>query len=39
MWVQFLPGAPMPRGPVLAYAGDPAQGEQRLWQFGVRVHF
>ena len=22
-----------------AFAGDPLQGEQRLWQFGARVHF
>lgn len=22
-----------------AFAGDPAQGEQRLWQFGARFHF
>ncbi|HXT22741.1 MAG TPA: TonB-dependent receptor [Thermoanaerobaculia bacterium] len=26
-------------GAAHAYAGDPLQGEQRLWQFGARVHF
>ncbi|HXT50934.1 MAG TPA: TonB-dependent receptor [Thermoanaerobaculia bacterium] len=26
-------------GEAHAFAGDPLQGEQRLWQFGARVHF
>jgi outer membrane receptor protein involved in Fe transport len=26
-------------GEANAFAGDPLQGEQRLWQFGARVHF
>jgi outer membrane receptor protein involved in Fe transport len=26
-------------GTAHAFAGDPLQGEQRLWQFGARVHF
>ena len=26
-------------GDAHAFAGDPLQGEQRLWQFGARVHF
>jgi hypothetical protein len=26
-------------GQPTAYAGDPGQGEQRLWQFGARIHF